>query len=62
MGSTAAFVIGLTWGGVTHPWSSAQVLVPLIVGMIELAVFIIYEGLFASHPIVRLCLHGPHSF
>ena len=52
IGSTTAFVIGLTWGGVTHPWSSASVLVPLIVGAVGLVVFVAYEAIFAKEPIV----------
>ncbi|KAH8102988.1 Mfs1.2 [Cristinia sonorae] len=52
IGGTTAFVIGLTWGGVTHPWSSYQVLVPLILGLVVLTSFIAYEGIFAKHPII----------
>ncbi|THH32203.1 hypothetical protein EUX98_g2003 [Antrodiella citrinella] len=52
IGSTTSFVIGLTWGGVTHPWSSAQVLIPLILGVMGFVVFVIYEGLFAKNPII----------
>ncbi|KAJ7598412.1 iron permease [Mycena floridula] len=35
--------IGLAWGGVDSPWSSAKVLVPLILGIALLAVFLLYE-------------------
>ena len=56
MGSTASFVIGLTWGGVTHPWSSVQVLAPLILGVVGIGIFILYEGYVATNPIVRLIL------
>ncbi|KAH8102989.1 hypothetical protein BXZ70DRAFT_1063074 [Cristinia sonorae] len=44
---TSAFIIGLTWGGVTHPWSSAQVLVPLILGA---------AGFVATDPIITWSL------
>ena len=53
IGSTAAVVIALTWGGVTHPWSSAQVLVPLVIGVVGFVVFFIYEAKVAKNPIVR---------
>ena len=51
--STAACVIGLTWSGVQYSWTSAPVLVPLIAGLVGLAVFIAYEGIIPEHPLVR---------
>ena len=71
IGSTTSVVIGLTWGGVRYPWSSAPVLSPLVIGLIVLGVFIIYEIYFCKPPIVspiavtRLALstdffQGPH--
>lgn len=56
MGSTVATVIALTWGGTTHPWSSYQVLVPLILGLVGLVVFFIYEAKFAEEPVVPWAL------
>lgn len=52
--STAAYSIGLTWGGITDPWGSVTVLVPLILGLIGLGVFIVYDATFAKHPPVRI--------
>ena len=52
MGSTTSVVIALTWGGTEHPWSSAQVLVPLIMGMLGFLLFIGYEAIWARDPIV----------
>ena len=54
IGSTASFVIALTWGGITHPWSSAQVLVPLTLGIFGFVLFITYEVTLAKNPIVRV--------
>ena len=51
-GSTTSVVIGLTWGGVRYPWSSAHVLSPLIIGLLGLCVFVIYEIYFCKPPIV----------
>ncbi|KAF8313830.1 iron permease [Clavulina sp. PMI_390] len=42
--STASVILALTWGGVSHPWTSAKVLVPLIVGFFGIGVFLVYEG------------------
>ena len=50
--STTSVVIGLTWGGVQYAWSSARVLLPLIIGLIGLCVFVIYEIYFCKLPVV----------
>ena len=54
--STAAYTIGLTWGGITAPWGSVAVLVPLVLGLVGLGVFIIYDATLAKHPLVRTFL------
>ncbi|KAH9911656.1 MFS general substrate transporter [Fomitopsis serialis] len=56
MGSTTAIVIGMTWGGVDYAWSSAQVLVPLIIGGVGLVLFLLYEALWARNPLIPLSL------
>ncbi|GAA6025386.1 hypothetical protein JCM11491_002701 [Sporobolomyces phaffii] len=48
--STSA-ILGLTWGGVAYSWKSAQVLVPLILGLVGIVVFVYLER-FAKHPTV----------
>ncbi|KAI0083127.1 Mfs1.2 [Irpex rosettiformis] len=52
IGSATSIAIALTWAGLTHPWKSAATLVPLIVGFIGLAGFLVYEEQWAAHPIV----------
>jgi len=52
MGSATSIVIGLTWGGIQYPWSSAHVLLPLIVGLTGLGVFFIYEIYLCKPPVV----------
>ncbi|KAN0082553.1 Major facilitator superfamily domain containing protein [Tylopilus felleus] len=54
--STAAYTIGLTWGGITAPWGSVKVLVPLVLGLVGLAVFITYEATLAKYPLVPFSL------
>ncbi|KAN0135475.1 MFS general substrate transporter [Lactarius tabidus] len=49
-GSTTSVVIGLTWGGIQYPWSSAPVLVPLVLGLVGLASFVLYELHFCKPP------------
>ncbi|KAK4067186.1 uncharacterized protein Triagg1_7914 [Trichoderma aggressivum f. europaeum] len=41
--STTTFLISITWGGTQYPWSGWQTLVPLILGVIGIVLFAIYE-------------------
>ncbi|KAI3614790.1 mfs multidrug transporter [Moniliophthora roreri] len=54
--STTSAVLGLTWGGVVYPWSSARVLVPLILGLAGLLVFGAYEALYSANPILPVSI------
>ncbi|KAF8996786.1 MFS general substrate transporter [Cyathus striatus] len=56
MGSSIAIALALTWGGVEHAWDSGSVLAPLIIGLIGLVVFIIYEKKYAADPILPFIL------
>ncbi|KAH8108240.1 iron permease [Phellopilus nigrolimitatus] len=49
--STTAVIIALTWGGIQFPWSSARVLVPLILGLFGLVAFVAYDAKFPSLPL-----------
>ncbi|KAF8529294.1 MFS general substrate transporter [Hysterangium stoloniferum] len=50
--SSCAATFGVTRGGINAPWSSAQVLAPLIAGVVGIAGFIVYEALVAKNPLV----------
>ncbi|KAJ5475214.1 hypothetical protein N7539_008280 [Penicillium diatomitis] len=52
VGSISSFLIPLTWGGVSYPWSSWHTLVPLCIGAAGLLVFAFYEARFARDPII----------
>jgi hypothetical protein len=52
--SSSACVVALTWGGVQFPWSSARVLVSLILCLLGLAGFVAYDAKIATHPIVSI--------
>ncbi|GLA76418.1 hypothetical protein AtubIFM55763_007991 [Aspergillus tubingensis] len=52
LGGSVLFIFGVgliilatTWGGATYPWSSPQVLAPLIIGAICFIAFFVYEYL-----------------
>ncbi|EXM09516.1 fungal trichothecene efflux pump [Fusarium oxysporum II5] len=42
------FLVGLSWGGTTYPWKSAEVLCTLVTGIMTLAGFFVYEAHFCS--------------
>ncbi|KAL4246487.1 MFS transporter superfamily protein [Abortiporus biennis] len=52
--SSASVVLGLTWGGIKFGWSSFHVLVPLILGLVGLGVFAMYEFYLATEPIMPI--------
>lgn len=43
-------MMGLQWGGYQYPWSSAHVLAPLILGIIMLIAFFLWESYGAKYP------------
>lgn len=56
VGSTTSLLLGLSWGGVLHPWASPQTLVPLLVGVVGIASFILYEAYLATEALIPLSL------
>ena len=54
IGSTTSFLIPITWGGVSYAWDSWRVLAPLIIGIVGLAVFVVFEEYVAIEPLIRL--------
>lgn len=45
-------ILALTWGGVQYPWASYQVLLPLILGLIGMALFVWYEAKVPAEPLM----------
>ncbi|KAF9236982.1 MFS general substrate transporter [Melanogaster broomeanus] len=56
IGSSISCTLALTWGGVTAPWNSATVFAPLIIGLLGLVAFIVYEATLATNPLVPISL------
>ncbi|KAJ6450091.1 iron permease [Mycena sanguinolenta] len=44
--------VGLSWAGTRYSWSSVQVLGPLVIGLVLLIIFAVYEAKFAKWPAV----------
>jgi MFS family permease len=56
--SVVAILLALTWGGTRYSWSSFRVIVPLVLGLLGMGVFHVYES-------SRYCLEPtmpPHLF
>ena len=52
--SITSFLMPITWGGITFPWSSWHTLVPLILGVFGFLGFLAYESHFALEPLIPL--------
>lgn len=46
------FMMGMQWGARQYSWGSVHVLVPFILGLVIIAVFFIWESMFAPFPMV----------
>jgi hypothetical protein len=56
VGGATSAILGLTWGGTAYPWGSYQVVVPLIVGFVAMALFIWIEKKWVKHPTVPFAI------
>ncbi|KAI1326474.1 major facilitator superfamily transporter [Xylariaceae sp. FL0255] len=55
-GSVTIFLIAISWAGTQHPWKSAAVLVPLILGVLGVVISVYYEIHFAQFPFLERSL------
>lgn len=49
---TWSSLVALQSGGYSHPWKSAYVLSTLIIGLVLIFSFVVWEAKFATHPMV----------
>lgn len=53
MGSVTSLLLGLVMGGVVYPWGSANVIMPIVIGIVGWAAFHTYEATrFCRNPMV----------
>ncbi|KAJ9142420.1 Efflux pump antibiotic resistance [Pleurostoma richardsiae] len=52
IGGTLMFLLGLTFGGVIHPWDSPIVLCLVVSGVVVWALFVFNEWKLAHHPVI----------
>lgn len=60
-GGTVMFLLGLEYGGVSFPWSSATVVCLLVFGIITLVLFLVNEWKLAKYPMMPLRLFSKPS-
>jgi uncharacterized protein YqhQ len=59
--STTLFLYGVTIGGTTDPWTSGDVLAPLIIGVVGLGLFIIIEWKISKQPMIPIKVFSNRS-
>ena len=55
------FLLGLEFGGVTHPWNSATVICLIVFGLLVASFFVLIEWKIASNPVMPLRIFGNQS-
>ena len=60
-GGTVMFLLGLEYGGVTHPWDSATVICLIVFGIFVLFLFFLNEWKLAKYPVMPLRLFSQKS-
>lgn len=58
IGASSSLVLALTWGGARYQWSDPRVLSTLVVGVVGLIAWFVYEAKWATHPMVAAELLG----
>ncbi|PSN59658.1 hypothetical protein BS50DRAFT_614491 [Corynespora cassiicola Philippines] len=61
IGAALMILLGLDFGDVTYPWSSAMVICLLVFGGVAVAVFLVNEWRFANNPVIPLRLFSNRS-
>ncbi|WYZ42547.1 hypothetical protein EsH8_VI_000246 [Colletotrichum jinshuiense] len=56
VGATVMFLLGLSYGGVTYPWTSPIVICLIVFGIVAVAVFVLIEWKVAKYPLTPLKL------
>jgi hypothetical protein len=56
IGSMTSFLVGISWGGVQHPWKSAATLAPIIVGLSGLVAFFGWQMYRQEHTLLPMSI------
>ena len=61
VGGTVMFLIGLEFGGVSYPWSSATVVCLIVFGLVTIGLFFLIEWKVAVYPVMPIRLFSKRS-
>lgn len=56
IGSFTSFLVGLSFGGVQHPWASATTLGPMIAGLVGIAAFLGWQVFKKPHSLLPMSI------
>ena len=54
--SATSFLMAVSWGNSMFPWSSWQTIVPVVLGLVGLMAFVVYEATVPGDPVIRLAI------
>ncbi|KAM7216061.1 hypothetical protein V8F06_008534 [Rhypophila decipiens] len=61
MAGITGFLMGITWGGVQYPWFAFQTWLPILLRGLSIAISLLYQGLIAPFPLIRLRIFNNFS-
>lgn len=56
VGGMTSFLVGLSWGGIQHPWTSAATLGPMIVGLASMLLFGWWQYVAKPHSLLPMSI------
>jgi MFS family permease len=56
VGGMTSFLVGLSWGGVQHPWKSTATLAPIIAGLLALVLFAWWQCFARPHSLLPISI------
>jgi MFS family permease len=56
VGGMTSFLVGLSWGGIQHPWKSTATLAPIIAGLLALVVFAWWQCFARPHSLLPISI------
>ncbi|KAH6364840.1 hypothetical protein HBI34_158000 [Parastagonospora nodorum] len=56
VGGMISFLVGLSWGGIQHPWNSAATLAPIVAGLFALVIFFWWQHFAQPHSLLPISI------
>ncbi|KAG9191816.1 hypothetical protein G6011_10550 [Alternaria panax] len=61
VGSMTSLLIGISWGGIQHPWDSAATITPIVMGLAGTVIFFLWEFNRKDYTLLPLAVFGSWS-